>query len=146
MNKQTRAKEFVADALSEAEINAKVAKLAALSPAVFETKRLEEAKRLRMRANVLDRLVKVERVKSGSGDIDFLAHWTVKPWPTAVDGATLLDDVRKHFLRHVVLPKHADVAVSLWVLHTWVFDCFDVTPYLAVTSPTRRCGKTLLLT
>src|SRR5262249_50779992 len=28
----------------------------------------------------------------------------------------------------------------------WVFDCFDITPYLAITSPVRRCGKTNLMT
>jgi hypothetical protein len=38
------------------------------------------------------------------------------------------------------------VAFALWTLHTWCFDCFDITPYLAITSPTRRCGKTLLMT
>jgi hypothetical protein len=63
-----------------------------------------------------------------------------------VNGAALLDGLRAHFLRHVVLPKHTDVLLALWTLHTWVFDCFDITPYLAITSPTRRCGKTLLMT
>jgi hypothetical protein len=36
--------------------------------------------------------------------------------------------------------------LALWPLRTWVFDCFDITPYLVITSPTRRCGKSLLLT
>jgi hypothetical protein len=44
------------------------------------------------------------------------------------------------------LPAHADVALALWTLHTWAFDAFDITPYLAITSPTRRCGKTVLMT
>jgi hypothetical protein len=66
--------------------------------------------------------------------------------PEEVDGDALLDELRNHFRRYVVLPKEADVALALWVLHTWVFDCFDITPYLAITSPTPRCGKTVLMT
>src|SRR5262249_53889453 len=45
-----------------------------------------------------------------------------------------------------VLPEHADVALALWVLNTWIFESFDIAPYLSITSPTRRCGKTVLMT
>src|SRR5262245_31295905 len=51
-----------------------------------------------------------------------------------------------HFNRYVVLPGHADVPLALWALNTWVFDRFDIAPYLTITSPTRRCGKTVLMT
>src|SRR6516225_7864280 len=44
------------------------------------------------------------------------------------------------------VPLHIDVALALWELHTYVFELFDITPYLAITSPTRRCGKTVLMT
>src|SRR5262249_30427675 len=39
-----------------------------------------------------------------------------------------------------------DVALSLWTLNTWTFESFDIAPYLSITSPTRRCGKTVLMT
>src|SRR3989442_3095477 len=50
------------------------------------------------------------------------------------------------FLQHyVVLPSQAAIiAVTLWVLHTWVLAAFDVTIYLIVKSPTMRAGKTRL--
>jgi hypothetical protein len=35
--------------------------------------------------------------------------------------------------------------VSLWVAHTYVFDVFGSTPYLAITSAEKRSGKTRLL-
>ena len=35
--------------------------------------------------------------------------------------------------------------MALWVLHTYVFDCFDTTPYLDVSSAAKRSGKTRLL-
>ena len=47
--------------------------------------------------------------------------------------------------RYVQLKDHEYVAVSLWVVHTYVYDRFAITPRLAVTSPTSDCGKTTLL-
>jgi Protein of unknown function (DUF3631) len=40
---------------------------------------------------------------------------------------------------------HEYVAVALWALHTHVFDCFMVTPRLALRSPVAGCGKTVLI-
>ena len=47
--------------------------------------------------------------------------------------------------QYVALTPHEYVAVALWVVHTHVYDRFMVTPRLAVTSPVRGCGKTILL-
>jgi hypothetical protein len=40
---------------------------------------------------------------------------------------------------------HELVAISLWALHTFVFDRFMITPRLALLSPVRGCGKTTVL-
>jgi hypothetical protein len=143
---KTTAEEFVATAIGEGELSAEIKKLAVLPIGVYEATRTAEAKRLGMRVGMLDFLVKAERNKAAKEQKDFLPHWKVEPWPEPVDGATLLEELRKYFTRHAALPKHADVVLALWPLHTWVFDCFDITPYLVITSPTRRCGKSLLLT
>jgi hypothetical protein len=37
------------------------------------------------------------------------------------------------------------VAVTLWILHAHVYDRFQVTPRLALVSPVRGCGKTVLV-
>src|SRR6516164_7065958 len=142
----TKAKDFVDAALKEGEINAEVKKLSALPIGVYESVRLEAAKRLHMRVSMLDTLVGVERDKIAKPETDFLPHWKVEPWPDPVDGAALLDELRQLFNRYAVTPKHADVLLALWALHTWVFDSFDITPYLVISSPTRRCGKSLVLT
>lgn len=139
--------EVVDDALPEGEINAEVKKLAALPIGVYDTKRIEAAQRLGMsRVSVLDMLVKAERAKTAKVVDDFLPHWKVQPWPDPVNGDALLNELRQYFNRYAVTPKHADIVLALWVLHSWVFDRFDITPYLLVTSPTRRCGKSLVLT
>lgn len=38
------------------------------------------------------------------------------------------------------------LVLALWVIHTWVSECFDATPYLSVTAATKQAGKTRLLT
>ena len=68
----------------------------------------------------------------------------VEPWPDAVDGTALLDDIRAIYNRFMVLPTLADVLLTVWNLHTYVFDCFGFTPYLHVTSPEKECGKSTL--
>jgi hypothetical protein len=52
----------------------------------------------------------------------------------------------EHFLtRYVILPERTALPLALWVLLTYCFDSFDAVPYLVITSPTPRCGKTRLL-
>jgi Protein of unknown function (DUF3631)/Primase C terminal 2 (PriCT-2) len=127
------------------EGDAKVIELAKLDPLKYGKIRKDEAKKIGVPVTFLDNAVK-EQQKEKKEQSNFLPHWTVEPWPERVDGDALLTGLRAHLKRHVVLPPHADVALALWTLHTWVFEAFDITPYLAITSPTRRCGKTLLMT
>jgi hypothetical protein len=64
----------------------------------------------------------------------------------APDTASLLSRVVDFVERFVSFKSWSQiVAVSLWVLHTYVVDAADVTPYLAVTSAEKRSGKTRLL-
>jgi putative DNA primase/helicase len=128
-------------------IEAEIEQLALLTTVDYEIERKAAADRLNMRQSVLDKLVEARRPeKAAKAETDFLPHWKVDPWPEPVDGAELLNELRQHFNRYAVTPKHADAVLALWSLHTWVFDCFDITPYLVITSPTRRCGKSLVLT
>jgi len=69
----------------------------------------------------------------------------IEPWDTAVDGAGLLDDLAVVYQRYVVLPAGAAYALALWTVHTYVYDRHMITPRLALTSPEKRCGKTILL-
>jgi hypothetical protein len=74
------------------------------------------------------------------------AHWPVEPWHEHVDDAALLISMADLFERYMVLPKHSAQALALWVMHAWAIDAFDISPVLAVISPTKRCGKSTLLT
>lgn len=69
----------------------------------------------------------------------------VAPWDSAVDGAALFAELERLLLTYVVLAPAARTAVILWLLHTYLVDVSEYTPYLHVTSPVRGCGKTTLL-
>ncbi len=58
----------------------------------------------------------------------------------------LLDCTAVFLSRFVVLGS-AELAhaVALWVGHSWLYDQFDTTPYLAIQSPEKGSGKTRLL-
>jgi hypothetical protein len=61
-------------------------------------------------------------------------------------GHELADKIREFFTRFCVLGNpHAEAAVTLWVLHTWVLECYEVTPRLAFISVERQSGKTRAL-
>src|SRR4051794_26175807 len=50
------------------------------------------------------------------------------------------------FIRTYVVMSPAQILVTaLWVIHTHCFEHAEQTPYLSVTSPERRCGKSRLL-
>jgi putative DNA primase/helicase len=74
-----------------------------------------------------------------------LPHWNVEPLADPVDGAALLNNLRQVFRRYIILPRGADIALPLWVLHAWTVDAGDVSPLMILVSPTKRCGKTSVL-
>jgi putative DNA primase/helicase len=74
-----------------------------------------------------------------------LPHWNVEPWASEISGAKLLTDIEKTFRRYIMLPKGAGVALALWTLHAWTMDAGDISPFLVLVSPTKRCGKTSVL-
>jgi hypothetical protein len=61
---------------------------------------------------------------------------------TALNGAAVVDEVAATLRHFVVMGSAQADAAALWVAHTYVFDRFDYSPYLAVSSPVKRCGKT----
>ncbi|MGZ5543253.1 MAG: DUF3631 domain-containing protein [Limisphaerales bacterium] len=69
----------------------------------------------------------------------------MEPWPEAVDGKELLDELASVLTRFVVLPRWAAETLALWVLHTYAFELRDISTYIGIESPEKRCGKTTLL-
>jgi hypothetical protein len=65
--------------------------------------------------------------------------------PQSIDGAELLTEVYEFVRRFSVLSEAQATVISLWVLHTHAIDAADSTPYLAITSAEKQCGKSRLL-
>jgi hypothetical protein len=61
------------------------------------------------------------------------------------NGQQLLDELEALLKRFVVLPEWAPETLALWILHTYAFELRDVSTYLGIESPEKRCGKTTLL-
>src|SRR5437899_12061019 len=62
-----------------------------------------------------------------------------------VNGALLLDELESLLTRFVILPPFAAETLALWIRHTYAFELRDVSTYLGIESPEKRCGKTTLL-
>jgi hypothetical protein len=61
------------------------------------------------------------------------------------NGAELLDDIVTFMRRFIVATDEQLTVAALWVLHTHAFNAAEMTPYLYITSPEKRSGKTRLL-
>jgi Protein of unknown function (DUF3631) len=57
----------------------------------------------------------------------------------------VLDLVLALIDEHIAITAEERMAAALWVLHTWVFDRFTITPRLALLSPVKGCGKTTVI-
>lgn len=63
----------------------------------------------------------------------------------APETGELLDAIEQVIKRFVILSDEQRDALALWVLHAFAIDAADTTPYLAITSPEKRSGKSRLL-
>src|SRR6266576_5706527 len=46
---------------------------------------------------------------------------------------------------YVVMTDEQYLVIALWVIHTYLAESLYQTPYLAVTSPEKQCGKSRLI-
>ena len=72
-----------------------------------------------------------------------------KPCDAPVNGDELLTELENTFKRYVVLPDHASTALALWTVATYLpytpEGKVKYAPRIMIISPTRGCGKSLLL-
>ena len=107
------------------------------------TKALE--KKVKAPGRLVDRALLEGAPKRDEGQGKRLSFESHEPWPEAVDGAVLLEDIAAAFRRYVALPPRADTALALWSIFAHAFDNFHIGPMLALNSPTKRCGKSTAL-
>jgi len=70
---------------------------------------------------------------------------TPTPWPNAVNGSAMMENILAVLDRYLVMSIDAKVVLAMWILFTHVFTVARVAPILALLSPVRRCGKTTVV-
>jgi Protein of unknown function (DUF3631) len=132
--------------LTDADFEAEIRRLAALSLLSYERERESAASALGIAATRLDRLVTANRKgdepQAQGRPLEFPEP---EPWPERVSGDAILSELTAAIKKHVVLSEPQAHIAALWILHAYVFDAFQCTPRLAITSPEKRCGKTTLM-
>ena len=119
-----------------------VERLARMKPHEYDQVRKATAKLFEVRTSTLDAAVEAVRKREQSTQ-SFFAE--IEPWDDPVDGRELVTLLAATIRRFVCLPKHADLALALWVLNTFVHDASYFSPMIVLTSPDKRCGKTTLM-
>jgi putative DNA primase/helicase len=145
---KTKAAGTVDAAIQADDDKAEIKRLASLSPLEYERERKAAAEKLGIeRLAILDNLIRHERrdASGTKGQGKAIDLPPVEPWPESANGAELLTETAAAILRYMVMPDGAAEIVALWAAHTHCFECFAVTPRLAITSPEKQCGKTTLL-
>jgi hypothetical protein len=127
--------------------NVEISRLAKLNLMEYGRARKPASQSLGVPLNILDRVVEAERDKF---DSDGKQGHTLnlpepEPWPDPVDGAELLCALAENIRQHVVMFDHAADTAALWVVHTYLLNCFGISPRLAIKSPEKGCGKTTAL-
>jgi hypothetical protein len=69
----------------------------------------------------------------------------VEPFDGEVELSNLLDLLTHTILQYVVVDEEKAAAIALWIVHTYLLNCFSISPLLIINAPERACGKTVLL-
>lgn len=57
----------------------------------------------------------------------------------------VIGDIVRFLAKYVVLPEDSYLVTAAWIVAAYLVDEWDRFPHLAITSPEKRCGKSLLL-
>ena len=125
----------------------RIAALAKLSPLKFAQCSKQAATELGITPGELTKLVKMHRARdeNDAGQGRPVKITDVEPWPEPIEGDRVASALAATLKQYIVLPEISADAIALWVLNTWLVNCFFVAPRLALTSPTKGCGKTTVL-
>ncbi len=110
----------------------------------YDQIRKTEAKKLGIRATTLDNEM---ANLSGQKAVQETTFGTpVEPWLEPIDGVAHLDSIFETLKRFIAAKPEVLRAATLWTSFTWFIDDVRVAPLAIITSPEKRCGKTLLST
>jgi len=118
--------------------------LAKLTPMEYDQKRQEMAKRMSVQVKTLDSEVTRVRGEIAEEEFDNVVE-EILPWESPVNGVQLLNEISLSIGKYMILPRGAITVISLWCVGTYCMDAWGLWPKLLITSPEKRCGKSVLL-
>ena len=119
-------------------------RLSELDQIEYDQIRKTEAKKLGIRASTLDAEMTKLRGQKASYETPF--GRPVEPWHDLVDGVAHLDSIFETLKRFIAAKPEVLSAAALWTSFTWFIEDVRVAPLAIITSPEKRCGKTILTT
>ncbi len=127
---------------SEQAFDREVERLAELHPRRYERERADAAKQLKVRAAVLDKLVRAaQRKVEPAGMGTAITFDEPAPSPQPVDGASLLEALTESLHAHVKMSPAAADATALWVVHTHAHAQARISPAVSGRSGARACRR-----
>lgn len=126
----------------ETDALAKISALRKANPAEWQRLRAKLKAIKGVSMSELEGLLKHE----GDGRQGNAIQWAdPEPHPDPQDGAALLDDVTAALLKYVGFADEQAAACAAWIVMTYIHGRLDNSPFLNITSATKREGKTTLL-
>ena len=119
-------------------------RLSELDQIEYDPIRKAEAKKLGIRVTTLDNEMAKLRGQKAAQETPF--GTPVEPWHEPVDGEAHLDSIFETLKRFIAAKPEVLRTATLWTSFTWFIDDVRVAPLAIITSPEKRCGKTLLST
>lgn len=141
-------KKIISDAQHPPESDEEtLTRLAKLSLIEYDRLRESEAKRLGIKAGTLDGEVAKRRPRKTHDGLNgqALSISDVEPFAEPVDGAELFDEIETTISRYITASPEIITTAALFVVHTYAYDLGDISPFFFITGPTKRCGKSRLL-
>jgi len=134
-----------ARAKAEADEQKIIDALANLRPGIeFAQQRKKAAKELGVSIADIDAELEAHRDEKAIAPL--YGHWITEPWPEVAEGDSLLRDIIRRLLRHVVCSHENAIAIALWIMFAWVHDEVAThSPILLITSAQPESGKSTTL-
>ena len=76
--------------------------------------------------------------------VEGITFETVEPWPETIALSVAFTETIELFRKWVFMTQAQAVAAVLWIATTYLAHLLEIHAYLAITAPTKRCGKTTL--
>jgi hypothetical protein len=124
-----------------------ITELAGLSRLQYAKRRKGAAEAIGIGVGELDKIVAAERGEASDREpaAALYEHWNVEAANEPIDTGILLRAVKEAVRRYVFMSDDQAVAVTLWIVFSWLHEQVTHSPILYVTSAEKDSGKSTLL-